>query len=77
MFETHRLITTLARTTSVCENHGQIIQCLVRLRGVFSLGCYFEAPVYECTFEDSTSRSYWVRAGVPTEIRSARKDRTP
>ena len=64
------LIRTLARTTRLCDTHGDIVQVDVNHDGrVIDSGSYMVVDHYTVRWADGAAKTYWMRGGVPLEIR--------
>lgn len=63
MMTTQRFITTLARTTSLCEKHGDVMHCKPEPGSVIDKGYHLQVTIYTATFEDGHVGRFWARGG--------------
>jgi len=66
---TARVITAISRATVACANHGEIVSVQPAEGRIVEKGCYLAVMIYAVTFEDGSARKYWMRGGVPTEVK--------
>jgi hypothetical protein len=64
------LIRTLARTTHLCQTHGDIVQVDVNHDGrVIDRGSYMVVTHYTVRWEDGAEKTYWIRGAAPMEVK--------
>lgn len=65
---TQEFISRVARMTTACQAHGDIVYCRPFEGTAIDSGYALLTRLYDVTFEDGHQARYWLRGGIPVRI---------